>query len=196
MKIIFLGPPGAGKGTQAQILSRKFKIPHLSIGQLLRLEYEKKTKDGLRGEKYWGERGINVPTVISFAILKKYLHKPNGFILDNFPRTISNLNALTQYLSKNKMKIDFVFHLKVDKNESCARLRKRGQEDEKKLGFKRIDEKEALIKIRWQEGYLKDISLILSYFKNAGVLHNLDGKKSIEKVNKNIIDIINNKKPK
>lgn len=196
MNIIFLGPPGAGKGTQARLLSEKLNIPHLSIGQLLREEYEKGTKEGITGERYWGERGINVPSSISFSILKKYLNNPGGFILDNFPRTRSNLNALKKYLKENNKKIDFVFHLRVDRDESYIRLIKRGNSDQKKLGRKRLDEKEELIKTRWDKGYQKDIKPILAYYRQCGILNDINGQTGIKAVFSRVMEIINQKKVK
>lgn len=181
MNIIILGPPGAGKGTQARLLSEKYNIPHLSIGAILRNEFEKKTPLGIEAEKYWGEKGINVPTRISFPLLENHLKNVKGFVLDNFPRTRENL----EYLKKSKIKIDFVFHIKISDDEVIKRLKKRAV-----LG--RIDETDELIRKRLNYGYKKDIEQILKFFKKMGILYEINGNESVHKVNKQIILWINN----
>ncbi len=180
MNIIILGPPGAGKGTQARLLSEKYNIPHLSIGAILRNEFEKKTPLGIEGEKYWGEKGINVPTRISFRLLEKYLRNKKGFILDNFPRTEENL----EYLRNSGIKIDYVFHLIISDNEIIKRLKKRAVID------KRIDETEDLIKKRINIGYKKEIEQILKYFRDLGILCEINGEISVNDVNNQMKSVI------
>ena len=192
MIIIFLGAPGSGKGTQSQLLADKLGLTHLSVGQLLREEYKKKTPVGLEGEKYWGEKGVNVPTRISFTLLEKYLTQESNVVLDNFPRTYENLRYLTKHLEKEHLQIDFVFHLQVDSEESRRRLLKRAIEDKEKYGQQRKDETEQLIEVRQKVGYEKDILPILEYFKKRYVLHDIDGRKSVEEVHKEIMQIIKN----
>lgn len=182
MIIIFLGPPEAGKGTQAELLAKRLGIPHFSVGQFLREEWHKKTKLGIEGEKYWGEKGINVPTRISFGILKKYLSRSKkGFILDNFPRTKENLDYLKKYLQDKKLKVDRVFHLGVSQKTGEKRLEKRA------ISKDRLDETPKLLKKRRELGYNKDVSEIKSYFKSLGVWHEIDGEKTASEVHKTIV---------
>ncbi len=190
MIIILIGPPGAGKGTQAKLLSQKYHLPHFSIGKILREEIEKGTKEVMTAWGYWGKRGINVPSRISFALLKKYLAKKSDFILDNFPRTRENLVDLKRYFKKRDLIVDFVFHLGIDENEGVTRLLKRARIDQKKTGKKRLDETRSLIKKRLTIGYKKEIGEIIKYFNNQKVLFFLNGAKDRQDVYQNIIKII------
>ncbi|MCL5675878.1 MAG: nucleoside monophosphate kinase [Patescibacteria group bacterium] len=185
MIIIFLGPPEAGKGTQAKLLAKELNLPHFSIGELLRQQWEKKTGPGIEAEKYWGEKGINVPTRISFSILEKYLVQvKKGFILDNFPRTGENLKYLKRYLAEKKSQVDFVFHLNISEKEGEKRLTVRAKTQ------KRIDETKKLIKIRRNKGYQKEITAIKKYFQKLGVWHEIDGGLPKENVYKQIREIL------
>ncbi|MBI3384929.1 nucleoside monophosphate kinase [Candidatus Gottesmanbacteria bacterium] len=192
MIIIFIGPPGAGKGTQAKLLSQKYHLPHFSIGKILREEFEKGTKEGIAAWEYWGKKGINVPSRISFALLKKYFRaNKSNFILDNFPRTRANLVDLKRYFKKRNLTVDFVFHLGMRENEGMTRLLKRAKFDQNQTGKKRLDETKPLIKKRFTIGYKKEIGGIIKYFKNQKVLYFINGAKDIRDVNQNIINIIN-----
>lgn len=185
MIIIFLGPPEAGKGTQANLLAEKLGLPHFSIGQLLREEWAKGTKIGKEGETYWGEKGINVPTRISFPLLKKYLQEAKrGFILDNFPRTSENLKFLQDFLQKTGLKIDFVFHLYISQKEGEKRRKFRAKYSE------RIDETTALLSKRRGYGYVKDIATIKNYFTKLNVWYEIDGEKPRKAVYTEILKII------
>ncbi|MBI3980560.1 nucleoside monophosphate kinase [Candidatus Microgenomates bacterium] len=192
MIVIFLGPPGSGKGTQSALLSSKFGLKHLSIGQLLREEYEKKTPLGLEGEKYWGQKGINVPTRISFPLLEKHLSDKTGVVLDNFPRTKENLSVLTSFLKKNSLQVDFAFHLNIDKEESYERLLKRAKSDKEKFGAQRKDETEELIRIRQNVGYEKEIEPIISFYREQKVLYEIEGRGSISDIHEQIVKILKN----
>lgn len=192
MIVIFLGPPGSGKGTQSALLASKFGLKHLSVGQLLREEYGKKTPLGLEGEKYWGQKGINVPTRISFPLLEKNLSDKTGIVLDNFPRTKENLSVLTNFLKKNSLRADFVFHLNVDKKESYERLLKRAKSDRKKFGAKRKDETEELIRVRQNVGYEKEIEPIISFYREQKALYEIDGRGSIRDIHEQIVKILKN----
>lgn len=185
MILVFLGPPEAGKGTQAKLLAKRLGLPHFSIGQLLRDQWQKKTKLGVEGEKYWGEKGINVPSRISFGILEKYLNRAKkGFILDNFPRTEENLRYFKKYLAAKKVKVDHVFHLRISQNEGQRRLVNRAKVE------KRLDETPGLLQKRLALGYNKDIKQIKTYFSQLGVWREILGENKPGQVQKEIINIV------
>lgn len=188
LNIIFLGLPGSGKSTQGNLLSKEISLPWISIGELLREEFRKGTKDGIEANKYLSQ-GLNCPTEIKIRILEKILNNsPIGFILDNYPRTKDDLNHLKKYLKLSKKKLDFVFLLKTKEEEVIGRLMKKEQKD--KGDKTRNDTSLANIKKRIEKGYKADADIILNFFKKMNVLKIINGGQPIEKVNNDIIEII------
>lgn len=192
MNIILLGAPGAGKGTQGQLLSRSLKIPWLSIGELFRQEIAGNTPEGKKLNEFVS-LGLNVPSGLAIEVLDKNLKKhQKGFILDNYPRSIDQLNAFKEYINKSNVHINKTIHLRITKDTSVNRLLKRAKIDEEKNGKARIDETPELIRIRFQTGYLKDIAPILEYFKFMGNLLEINGEDTIENVHNDIMRKIKN----
>jgi len=124
MRIVFLGPPGAGKGTQAEIISKKKKIPHISSGNLLREAVDAGTETGIKA-KYYIEKGLLVPDQIVVDIIKDRIVKNDckaGFILDGFPRTLSQAKVLDEMLRNLGNRLDIVFYFSVSKENVVQRL--------------------------------------------------------------------------
>ncbi|MEX2701960.1 MAG: adenylate kinase [Thermofilum sp. ex4484_82] len=124
MRIILLGPPGSGKGTQAKLLSKKYSIPHIAMGDILREEVAKKTPLGKKVNIYMS-KGELVPDEIVIEVLKKRLQEAdcvNGFILDGFPRTLNQAKALDNMLNELNLKIDAVIYIDVPDEEIMKRL--------------------------------------------------------------------------
>lgn len=183
MNIILLGPPASGKGTQAKLLSQRLKLPRIDIGELMRQEYLKKTEIGLKVQEYM-QRGVNVPAEIIFKILKKRLDEAKtGFILDNYPRSFTQLEIFKNYLKEENKKIDKAFHIKTSFKTSFERVKKRIL----KAKEKRTDETERLFKIRYEEGYQKDLDSIFQFFKKKKVWIEVDGEQSPKKVFQEIL---------
>jgi adenylate kinase len=188
--IILLGSPGSGKGTQGALLSRSLKIPWVSIGELFRQEMTKRTPGGLKIQEYVSN-GVNVPAKLAISILAKRLKNcPNGFILDNYPRSFDQLNALKAYSRKSGLVIDKVIHLVVPEVVSIKRLLKRAELDQKQKGYTRQDETEKLIKIRIEKGYKKDLKTIRAYFDKHSLLADVNAEDTIENVHQKIMRII------
>lgn len=185
MNIIILGFPGSGKSTQGKLLSEKLNLPWVSIGLLLREEYRKKTPDGIAANEYLAQ-GLNCPTEIKIRILEKILNGAiNGFILDNYPRTVNDLQHLKSYTKKSGKKIDKVFLLKTSEHEVIERLLRQEQLDH--TGAKRNDVSIDNIKTRIKIGFKKDAEPIMDYFKKLGVLIEINGEQSVEKVHEEIL---------
>ncbi|ARR79940.1 Adenylate kinase [Mycobacterium intracellulare subsp. yongonense] len=127
-----LGPPGAGKGTQAQKLSEKLGIPQISTGELFRSNIENGTKLGLEAKRYL-DAGDLVPSELTNQLVDDRLSEPdaaNGFILDGFPRSLQQAKALHEMLERRGTDIDAVLEFRVSQDELLARLKSRGRADD------------------------------------------------------------------
>lgn len=180
--------PGSGKSTQGKLLSEKLASPWVSIGELLREEFRKKTKDGIEANKFTS-KGLNCPTEIKIRILEKILlSSKQGFILDNYPRTIDDLNHLKEFTRRAKINIDFAFFLKTSQGEVIDRLVRKGQMDPD--GSKRNDTSIAQIKTRINKGFKEDADVILNYFREMKILQEIQGEQSVEKVHEDIVKVL------
>ncbi|HEY5595371.1 MAG TPA: adenylate kinase [Nitrospiria bacterium] len=124
MRLIFLGPPGVGKGTQAQRLSAEFRIPKISTGDILRVAVQKKTPLGLQAKSFM-DSGKLVPDDVVIGIIRERLKESDcraGFILDGFPRTVPQARALTSMLGQNQSGIDRVLNFELPDDELIRRL--------------------------------------------------------------------------
>ena len=132
MRVVLLGPPGAGKGTQAQKLSDKLGIPQISTGELFRSNIEKGTKLGLEAKRYL-DAGDLVPSELTNQLVDDRLSDPdaaNGFILDGFPRSLQQAKALHEMLERRGTDIDAVLEFRVSQDELLQRLKSRGRADD------------------------------------------------------------------
>lgn len=135
MKLVLLGPPGAGKGTQSVVLAREFKIPHISTGDILREAVKEGLPLGLEAKSYM-DKGELVPDEVVTGIVVERLKKPdtgNGYILDGFPRTLKQANDLDAALSKSGANIDMVLYFETSEKTAIERLT--GRRVCKKCGF-------------------------------------------------------------
>jgi len=184
LRIILLGPPGAGKGTQAEKLSKKFDIPHISTGDIFREQKEKQTELGKLIAKYI-DKGLLVPDDIVIQIIRERLAKADcrkGFILDGFPRTIRQAEALDKILSEIGDAIDIVIFIDVSEEELTRRLLARG----------RGDDKLCKIKKRFRE-YKEKTTKLIDYYREKGLLETINGNGSIEEVFNSILNVLKNR---
>ena len=133
MRLVLLGPPGAGKGTQAVLLSEKLGVPHISTGDLFRANIGEKTPLGLEAKKYL-DAGDLVPSELTVDMVRSRLAEPdavNGFLLDGFPRSVGQAEALVEILSDLNAKLDAVLSFVVDEDVVVERMLARGREDDK-----------------------------------------------------------------
>ena len=132
MRVVLLGPPGAGKGTQAEKLAEKLQIPHLSTGELFRHNISTGTKLGLEAKRYL-DAGDLVPTELTNELVDDRLTEPDtadGFILDGYPRSVPQAQALHDMLERRGTQLDAVVEFRVPEDELLERLRSRGRADD------------------------------------------------------------------
>ena len=183
MKLILLGPPGAGKGTQAQRLVDKHGIVQLSTGDMLRAEIAAGTELGLRVKDIMA-RGLLVPDDVVVAIVSERIDQPDarkGFILDGFPRTVPQALALDRMLKGKGLKLDGVIELKVDFGVLEKRIESRIAETKARGGALRADDDPEVLKRR-VEAFRKEMPPVMDYYRVEGSLKSVDGMASIPEV--------------
>jgi len=210
MRVILLGPPGCGKGTQAEIICKNFEIPHISTGDILRDNVKRGTEIGSRAKSFM-DSGCLVPDEIIIGMIKDRFSEDdckNGFLLDGFPRTIAQAEALDKLLKKMKIHIDYIINIDVPDENIINRISKRlscsncgdvynlmFKKPKKEMvcdscGFKlhqRDDDKEEVIRNRL-EVYRKQTAPLIQYYNKK--IMNVDGQQSINEVTKDILKIL------
>jgi adenylate kinase len=183
MRLILLGPPGAGKGTQAQRLVQKHGIVQLSTGEMLREAVKAGTGVGLRAKDIMA-RGELVPDEVVVAIVADRIGAPDakkGFILDGFPRTVPQAVALDRMLKDKGLKLDGVIELKVDSNILHQRIASRIGEATARGEALRADDDPEVLKRRL-EAYREQTAPLVDYYRWQGSLRTIDGMAPIDKV--------------
>jgi adenylate kinase len=177
MRLILLGPPGAGKGTQAKILVEAYGIPQLSTGDILRLAIQERTPLGLAAKEIM-DRGDLVSNDIVNGIVSARLDAEdckNGFILDGFPRTIGQAEALDGMLAEKGMTLDAVIEMTADAEVLVARVINRSKESN------RPDDNPDVIRKRL-EVYNNDTAPLVEYYRQRGLVKTVDGMAPVEQV--------------
>lgn len=176
-RLIFVGPPGAGKGTQADRLKAKYGIPHLSTGDMLREAIAQDSPLG-RSVKEIMDNGELVSDEVMVEIIKERLSDQdclNGFILDGFPRTIAQAEALDAMLDPRCCEIDAVIYFEVNDQELFERVKKRGEQSG------RSDDNADVLKARLAT-YRQNTAPLLPYYEGKGLLKEVDGMQDIDSV--------------
>ncbi len=177
MRLIFMGPPGAGKGTQAKIICIEQKIPQISTGDILRSAIQNGTEMGMKAKKFM-DAGDLVPDEVVIGIIKDRLKEKdcvNGFLLDGFPRTIEQAKALDSLLSEMNISLQHVLNLAVPDSELLSRLLERAKIEG------RADDNEETIKNRLLN-YNKKTLPLLDYYKHSGLLREINGLGTVEQI--------------
>jgi len=183
MRLILLGPPGAGKGTQAQRLVAKHRIVQLSTGDMLRAAVSAATPVGLKAKDIM-DRGDLCPDELVISIVADRIEQPdarNGFILDGFPRTVPQAEALERMLHEKRMELDGVVELKVDEDILLRRIESRIAEMLKRGEPLRKDDDPEVLKTRL-EAYRRQTAPLIHYYRDKGILRVVDGMAPIDEV--------------
>lgn len=192
MILMLLGPPGAGKGTQSQIISEKLGLPQLSTGDMLRAAVKAETPVGLKAKKIMAE-GSLVSDEIVTGIIADRISEPDcakGFILDGFPRTLPQADALDGLLKSKGRHIDCVIELKVDDTKLVERIETRARETLAAGGTVRADDNAEALKTRLI-AYYRETAPLLGYYYAHKLLKSVDGMAPIQDVSKQIGALLN-----
>ena len=193
MRLIFLGPPGAGKGTQAKLLTEKYGIPQLSTGDMLRAAVAAGTDVGKRAKAVM-DAGQLVSDAIVNEIVSDRIDSSDcakGFILDGYPRTVPQAQALDEILAGKGIALDAVIELKVDEDALVKRMENRVAETIAAGGTVRSDDNPEAFKRRLTE-YREKTAPLSNYYASTGKLQTVDGMANVDKVTAEIGGILEN----
>jgi adenylate kinase len=212
MRLIMLGAPGAGKGTQAKILSEEYSIPHISTGDIFRYNIQKKTALGTTAAKYIDD-GILVPDDITLKLIVDRLEQEdckNGFILDGFPRTIHQANMLDRHMSEGNMNIDMVIFISITHETAEKRITSRMVCKNCGASYNAIHRKPKIenvcdicgsevikrkddnldIILERLKTYEKETAPLISYYEKQGKIEKIYGQTTIEETTKRVLEAL------
>ncbi|MEM1238947.1 MAG: adenylate kinase [Cyanobacteria bacterium P01_H01_bin.26] len=181
IRVIFLGPPGAGKGTQAAVISKNFDVPHISTGDILRSAVAAQTELGKKAESYMNA-GELVPDELILNLIRERLDQEdsaNGWILDGFPRNVNQANFLDKLLEEVGQPCECVLNLEVPDNVLVSRLLSRG----------RKDDNEEVIRNRL-EVYRKQTEPLIEFFRNRQLLVSVNGHQPMDSVSSDLEQVL------
>jgi len=211
--LVMLGPPGAGKGTQAKLLSKKLDLPHISTGDLFRANIKNETKLGKLAQSYM-QKGDLVPDDVTIGMVRERLSQPdaeNGAVLDGFPRTCGQAETLAEMMEEMGLKLTLVPYVQVPEAELLARLtgrwtcrecghiyhtrysppEKEGvcDKDGSEL-YQRQDDTLETVRNRLQV-FMEQTAPLIDYYRDAALLVDINGNQPIEKVQQDLLAAIN-----
>jgi adenylate kinase len=181
MRLIIMGPPGAGKGTQARFIAEHFGMPAISTGDIFRANVSQGTPLGIEAKKYM-DAGEYVPDEVTNLMVRNRIDEPdaaNGFLLDGYPRTLAQVEELDGMINYTGHRLDAVVVLTVDQDEIVDRLVRRAEVE------CRTDDTEEVIRRR-QQVYLEETEPLINVYMERGLVHEIDGMGQVEEVTKRI----------
>jgi adenylate kinase len=194
MRIILLGPPGAGKGTQAVRLVERFGIPQLSTGDMLRAAVAAGTPIGRKAKEIM-DRGDLVSDDVVVGIVEERISRDDakdGFILDGFPRTVGQAEAFDAMLGRHGLKLDGVIEFKVDEGALIKRIETRAADTKARGEPIRNDDNPEVFKTRL-EAYRVQTAPLSAYYQSKGALKSVDGMKPVDDVTRQIFEKLDGK---
>jgi adenylate kinase len=185
MRLILMGPPGAGKGTQARVVAEHFGIPAISTGDIFRTNVSQGTPLGKRAQEFM-DAGEYVPDEVTNLMVRARIDEPDaapGFLLDGYPRTVAQVEDLDGMVAFTGHRLDAVVVLTVDANELVGRLLQRAQSEG------RADDTEDVIRRR-QEVYGEQTEPLIGVYRQRGIVHEIDGMGEVDEVTKRIFEAL------
>ena len=180
-----MGPPGAGKGTQAQVVADHFGIPAISTGDIFRANVSQGTDLGVQAKRYM-DAGEYVPDEITNQMVRNRIDEPDaepGFLLDGYPRTLAQVEELDDMIENTGHRLDAVVVLRVDPEELVQRLLKRARTEG------RADDTEAVVRRR-QEIYSEETEPLIAVYRDRGLVHEINGMGEVDEVTKRIFEAL------
>jgi adenylate kinase len=178
---IFLGPPGSGKGTQAKVLAERLGIPHISLGDILRAEVKAGSPIGLRAKEFMNA-GQLVPDELTIELTEQRISQPDcrpGFIIDGFPRSGAQAEALDKMFQNKKLALEAVIYFHVSEAETVKRLLNRARIEG------RADDNAEAIRTRF-EVYEKSTRPLIDHYKKMGKLVEINAARAIEEIGRDL----------
>jgi len=185
MRLLFMGPPGAGKGTQAKLIAERYGIPAVSTGDIFRANVSQGTPLGLEAKRYM-DAGEYVPDEVTNRMVRDRIDQPDaepGFLLDGYPRTLAQVEELDGMIQFTGHKLDAVVVLTANSDELIERLLKRAQLEG------RADDTEDVIRRR-QEIYLEETEPLIGVYRDRGLLLEVDGMGEVDDVSARILEAL------
>jgi len=185
VRLIIMGPPGAGKGTQAKFIAEHFKIPAISTGDIFRANVSKGTPLGVEAKRFM-DAGEYVPDEVTNLMVRDRIDEPDavsGFLLDGYPRTLSQVEELDGMIKFTGHELDAVLVLTVDQDEIVERLLQRAQVEG------RTDDTEDVIRRR-QEVYSEETEPLIEIYRDRGILIEIDGMGEVGDVTQRVFDAL------
>jgi adenylate kinase len=185
MRLIMMGPPGAGKGTQAKFVAEHFGIPAISTGDIFRANVSEGTELGLEAKRYM-DAGEYVPDEVTNLMVRNRIDEPDaerGFLLDGYPRTLAQVEELDGMIKFTGHSLDAVVVLTVDADEIVQRLLQRAQVEG------RADDTEDVIRRR-QEVYTEQTEPLIEVYRDRGILIEVDGMGEVAEVTQRVFDAL------
>jgi adenylate kinase len=203
MRLVLVGPPGAGKGTQASLLASHFKIPHISTGDIFRANLKSGTALGLQAKAFM-DKGELVPDSVTNDMVKDRLKSESGFLLDGFPRNVAQAEVLKDFLAERNEPLDAVIEFAIDNNEIIKRLSNRrtcrgcGKVFAGTISkcdacggelYQREDDKESVI-ARRLEVYSEQTAPIIDFYRSAGLLLSISALGEVTAITNSVISAL------
>ena len=185
MRMIIMGPPGAGKGTQAQVVAERYSIPAISTGDIFRKNVSEGTELGIQAQRFM-DAGEYVPDELTNLMVRNRIDEPDaerGFLLDGYPRTLAQVEELDGMIKHTGHALDAVVVLTVDKEELVQRLLQRAETEG------RADDTEDVVRRR-QEVYHDQTAPLIDVYRDRGLMIEVDGMGEVDEVSKRIFDAL------